>query len=108
MTYKKPEVEQTESKSLMCSAHGCPMKWSVSPGQLCSYHAFEKSDSWPSITAALLRDGPWELHRKKPVDTSKYQGDPKGWAKRLRDRHQSGEHLSGFQVSSYQSVLGAA
>ena len=106
MTYlKKTPSENTSEASLMCSAHGCPMKWSVDPGQLCSYHAFVEPKEWPSITESLRRDGPWELTRKTSIDLSKYQDDPRGWAKRLRDMHQSGEHLSAFQVSSYQSAL---
>lgn len=94
--------------TLRCSAHGCPQRWSVDPGRLCSYHAWEDPKNWPRITADLRSIGPWELNPKKPVNTTSYPGDNKAWAKRLRDREQAGEHLSKLQRTMFQAVLGGA
>ena len=102
-----PKIE-SEEQSLQCSAHGCPMRWSVDGGnvtKLCSYHAWEPASKWPKITEDLRQYGAWELQKKREVDTSVYKYDPKGWAKRLKDRHEAGEKLSKFQIECYQAAL---
>ena len=38
---------------------------------------------------------------KKPTDA----GDHKGWARRLKERHEKGEHLSPYQINCYKTAL---
>lgn len=73
MSFAKPEKkEEFSGHSLMCSAHGCPLKWSVQmEGNLCSYHAFEGFNKWPGITDRLQRFGPWSLRQKEETHTVK-------------------------------------
>lgn len=105
---KKP-VEDTND-GLGCGAMGCPMKWAVEAGngRLCSYHAWEEPTKWHGITESLRRDGPWVLtHRKSIYDLrdDKYSGNPKGWAYRLRDKHEAGEKLGQAHIAMYQAAL---
>ena len=61
MSFAKPAKQEAESShSLMCTSHGCPLRWTVSVGNLCSYHAWEEPKHWPSITERLRMSGPWE------------------------------------------------
>lgn len=61
MSYKKTakavEVEQQAEQSLMCRAHGCPLRWSVQTGDVtaCSYHAWSDPKHWPRITDEIRR-----------------------------------------------------
>jgi len=69
MSYKtraKDEGVVDDGGSLMCRAHGCPLKWSVQTGEVtaCSYHAWSDPKEWPRITeqirmglAVLKREG---------------------------------------------------
>lgn len=59
----RTEEPEREDKSLMCRAHGCPMRWSVSLNMACSYHAWVDAKEWPRITDELNRVGPWKLVR---------------------------------------------
>lgn len=62
----KQNNEEIKDNSLMCRANGCPMKWSVQiESRLCSYHAWEEPNKWPSITDRLHNFGPWKLGNKK-------------------------------------------
>lgn len=53
-------------RSLMCRAHGCPLRWTVQTGEItaCSYHAWEDPKHWPRITDELKRYGTWKLESK--------------------------------------------
>ena len=43
-----------EESRLMCSAYGCPNRWSVSMGRpLCSAHAWADPTDWGVVTAKL-------------------------------------------------------
>jgi len=100
--------DQSQGPNLKCTAHGCPLRWSVESAdmnQLCSYHAWEPASKWPRITEELHRIGTWELQRKRKVDTTIYKGHPKAWAMRLKDRHEAGEQLSRFHVECYRVAL---
>ncbi len=98
--------EKKNEESLDCSAHGCPLKWSVSNGShLCSYHAWAEPKEWPAITEALQRSGPWKLGKTYEVDTTSHKGHMKAWALRLKERHERGDELSPLQISMYQSAL---
>jgi len=59
MSYKNTgravAVQEETQQSLMCHAHGCPLKWSVKTSEVtaCSYHAWEDVKRWPGITADI-------------------------------------------------------
>lgn len=38
---------------------------------------------------------------------SQPEKDPKAWARKLQQRHQSGEKLGGYQIRAYREALGA-
>ena len=72
MSYKaraKSDGVEVEGGSLQCTAHGCPLHWTVSIGNLCSYHAWEDPKHWPSITERLRMGGPWERLRGAETHT---------------------------------------
>ena len=71
MSFAKPEKKDANSgPSLMCSAHGCPLRWSVKiESPLCSYHAWEDPVKWPYITDELRRIGIWKLETGKESPT---------------------------------------
>lgn len=102
---QKQQADSDPTYGLMCSAHGCPMRWSVDPGRLCSYHAWSDSKHWPLITSRLQNEGAWALSRPREVDTRSHVGHPKAWALRLQERHQAGEKLSRIQIEMYREAL---
>lgn len=61
MSYKNTaravEVDQRAEQSLLCKAHGCPLKWSVQTGDVtaCSHHAWVDMHQWPRITDEIRR-----------------------------------------------------
>jgi hypothetical protein len=67
MSFVKSNADALDKgPSLMCSAHGCPLRWAVRvESPLCSYHAWEEPIKWPAITDELCRIGPW-LRAKSP------------------------------------------
>ena len=110
-------------RALMCSAAGCPNRWSVDAGggRLCSAHAWASHHEWPSITneqldaetqRAIDAQTPREAQRfvkPDPVKLSRYlaklaagirdaQRDPRGWARALRERQEAGERLTQAQI----------
>ena len=45
---------QNEESRLMCSAHGCPNKWTINMGRpLCSAHQWADPADWGAVTAKL-------------------------------------------------------
>ena len=51
----KNEPREFDESKLMCSAHGCPNRWSVNMGKpLCSAHAWADPEHWGAITARIL------------------------------------------------------
>lgn len=74
MSYKKTakavEVEQQVEQSLMCRAHGCPLRWSVQTGDVtaCSYHAWADPKHWPRITEDI-RNGVAKLQPTRETVT---------------------------------------
>lgn len=55
--------------SLMCSASGCPNRWSVhmeGRGRLCSAHAWKLPAQWPGITQEQLQ---LDEHKRWGVST---------------------------------------
>ena len=75
MSYKNTgravAVQEEVQQSLMCKAHGCPMKWSVQTGEVtaCSYHAFSDLKQWPGITDDIRR-GVARLRKDDESETS--------------------------------------
>lgn len=66
------EAAANENRALMCSAHGCPMRWSVKiESPLCSYHALEPAHKWPQVSDELCRSGPWLLRKDGDSPTVK-------------------------------------
>lgn len=105
--FAKQNNEEKTDNGLMCTAHGCPMKWSVQvESRLCSYHAWESPYNWPSITSRLINDGAWKLENHEVPSLESYLGDRLGWAKRLRDRNDSGEKLNLNQIRCFKEALG--
>lgn len=100
------EVKEDDYSALMCCAHGCPMRWSVSNGQqMCSYHAWSPSHEWPRITQDLRSMGPWKLDKpREPVQYDKNL-DPKAWAKRLKNLDDAGVHLTHAVKEMYKRAL---
>lgn len=50
----KKEPEPQDNTDLLCSAHGCPMEWTVNFGsRLCTYHSASQPRDWPSVTSGL-------------------------------------------------------
>jgi hypothetical protein len=46
--------ENQDDSKLMCSAHGCPNKWTVNMGRpLCSAHQWADPADWGAVTAKL-------------------------------------------------------
>lgn len=103
---------------LMCTANGCPNRWSTSDGQLCRWHAAETDPhKWPWITQELNdmivdriveRERPKSdahpmldaekvanLNRLRTVLTEKK--DPHAWLYALRARAAAGEKMSAAQ-----------
>ena len=49
------QQEDDDYNRLMCSAHNCPMEWTVNMGTpLCSFHAWADKHDWPAITDKLI------------------------------------------------------
>ncbi len=119
------------SPDMMCSAHGCPNRWSVDAGagRLCSAHAWASTHDWPRITQAQIdaetqraidAQSPKEAHRYVTPDPAKLhrylrkmsdairnaQRNPRAWADRLREREEAGEMLTIAQREAWRSVRG--
>ena len=115
-------------RALMCIAGGCPNLWSVDAGngRLCSAHAWADHHHWPQITQEQLDAQADRALRNAAPDAPPPRPDarrlraeivrlvqamrasaqnPRGWALRLRDRHQRGARLTSAQVEAYQGVL---
>lgn len=113
--------------SLMCSAHGCPNRWSVDPGRLCSAHAWVEPAQWPEVTqqqrdneaqraieAAAPKIGPRYI-KPDPVKLRRYltklsdgirnaQRSPLLWAATLKEREEAGAVLTAAQREAWRAV----
>ncbi len=122
--------DSTEDRALMCSAHGCPNKWSVTGcanGTCCSAHAWASPHLWPQITQEQLdaqTDRALRLaaraHQPEPVANVRRLREelaklgnalrtstqnPKAWAHRLKAREEAGERLNDHQSKAWREVL---
>lgn len=118
-----------DDRSLMCSAHGCPNRWSVDIGRrMCSAHYHADPIEWPSVTEQQLWAetdraaanafppspvAPLTLEQKQEVLARMQEmgrrlpESLKAWAYRLRDREQAGEKLTLFQREAWRGVIGS-
>ena len=73
----KKEEPIDDDRKLLCTEPGCGQRWTIDLGRpLCSYHQWK--DDKPFVYAQYTDFG------------QKYFGDPKGWAKRIVDKHEMG------------------
>jgi hypothetical protein len=117
-------------RRLMCSAHGCPNRWSVDPGQpLCSAHYHADPITWQRVTweqqeaetdrayKAQLPRQPKHvqlLTREQKLDAldrmrlvCRPNPDPRAWVTRLLERQARGEQLSAAQRDALAQVARA-
>jgi hypothetical protein len=122
------EVMPPVDRALMCAAHGCPLRWSVSGdrGRACSRHYWAEPREWPRITQWILdaeadraRYGAAARAEADPVApevrkasvaalhafVDHHAADPLAWARELQRRHRAGERLSEDKVDAYRRVL---
>lgn len=118
-------------RSLLCSASGCPNRWSLNFGKpLCRAHAFAEPHQWPQVTQeqldaetdrALAAAAPklqatvthWSMADKRALlkrlrEVFATPVDPRAWARNLRDRERSGARLTQAQRTAWRAVLQAA
>lgn len=84
---KKTAEVMADDSSLMCSARGCPMRWSVDfgKGKLCTWHDITAPHSWPALTEELrsgvrptypeMRSAGWVVEARKHVKGPKFRMD---------------------------------
>lgn len=115
-----------QDRKTMCTAHECPNKWSVAPQYLCGAHAWSDPRDWPRITdeqyrilAAKQNSPRQDGGNARPVSRDEIQQarnslrafvsgkgvDHKQWARRLKEREQSGERLTDIQRKMWRAAL---
>ena len=129
-SWKKSEPLEVENSDLLCSAHGCPMEWSVNFGaRLCTFHAATPSRDWPAMTTGLqsrqlvgslptfAKAQEQEPRRSNVVLTREQKlaiikelkvgviVEPRAWAQKLKAREEAGECLSKLQRDSWRQVI---
>jgi hypothetical protein len=116
--------EAAPDRAQLCAANGCPNRWSVGPARLCSAHARADRHLWPQITqeqadaetdrsiaAQMPKPEPGPRRGPRPDEIEAMRrlsvgsADPKAWAKRLREREERGERLTGLQRSMWREAL---
>ena len=94
MTFKKPETQQeTSTADLLCSANGCGNRWSVQADgrPRCSFHQW--FGSVPAQYGSMY------------LQIGDYPGDKKAWARRIMDRHKSGEPVHKLSLKFAMQAL---
>ena len=128
MSFAKPFVKRDDDEggyaALMCKAHECPNRWSVSSKMLCGAHAWADPKTWEMITTGELQAFARRSWPKPPApeaepmtneqkmavlkylrDLSAPLNDPRAWAKKLKQREADGEILSMVQQKAWREVL---
>lgn len=128
MNFNKPRIERQDDndRTLMCTAHECPNRWSVNFDRpLCSAHARAEFADWSYVTNQELQKFAANQQEKKPAFrpthnlTSQQKAkvvkelaallrakpDPKAWAHSLKNKEQNGEKLSILQKSMWRAAL---
>ena len=126
----KKEPEQPENSNLLCNANGCPCEWTVeNGGRLCSNHAWANPRDWQTITTKLRNQemmgtlptfaktlayqppktyGALSAQEKRDIALDLkgvLSSDHRGWAKKLKAREESGEHLSKYQADAWRQAM---
>ena len=119
----KTQAPVQDDRDLMCKAHECPNRWSVSSQMLCGAHAWAEPKNWSMITTRELqafarRSAPVEPKPVEPMSMDeKMQAianltklasaptDYKLWAKKLKAREMAGEVLSNLQQKAWRGAL---
>jgi hypothetical protein len=128
MSFAKPFVKRDDDEgsytALLCKAHECPNRWSVSSSMLCSAHAWADPKKWSMITTGELQAfarrsapppppkpvEPMTMEQKMEAvsrlrSLSVTSNDPKLWARKLKEREMAGERLSNVQQKAWREVL---
>jgi hypothetical protein len=123
LTNFKTQPVVQDDRDLMCKAHECPNRWSVSSQMLCGAHAWAEPKDWPSITnrelqALARRSAPKQPDPVKLMSVeekmeaianlrqlSSAPTDYKLWAKKLKAREMDGEILSNLQQKAWRGAL---
>lgn len=117
----------TVPQALMCSAHGCPLRWSTSIGHVCRFHADTDKHRWPEVTQQLQWDeaekarkngepepyvAPLTFADKRAIlrKLAALPGrwasqSPKAWAHALKAREERGERLNSHQRRCWRAAL---
>ena len=117
-----------DDRDLMCTAHGCPLRWSVNfSSPLCSAHGRADPQDWPRVTQwlqdaeaeriyrAQYPDPPPAVRKLTPEERRAIganlrialrQAGGRAWAERLRDREESGARLTDAQRAMWRAALG--
>lgn len=94
MSFKKPETQNdTSSDDLLCSVTGCKNLWSVQTDgkPKCSFHQW--FDSAPAQYGSMH------------LQIGDYPGDKKAWARRIMDRHNSGQDVHKLSLKFAMQAL---
>lgn len=128
MSFAKPYVQRNDDEggyaALMCKAHECPNRWSVSPQMLCGAHAWVDQKKWSEVTNGELQAFARRSYTKpaqplgQPLTMAEKMGivqklrdltspleDGKAWAKKLKQREADGEILSPLQQKFWRGAL---
>lgn len=132
MSYKRDKAianEVLDTSGLMCSAHGCPNRWSIDSadkgiGRLCSAHAWVDPMRWPMVTQECLDALSERAVRVDEPTTKKLtyaervdaltrlreiglltKRDPKEWARGLQRREARGDRLTSAQRAMWRAAI---
>lgn len=110
---------------LLCRAKGCPNRWTVDVGHVCSAHFHAPVHHWPQVTQEQIDA---ETDRALAAAAGRVQVDPltreqktgilqkllecgrqkpgKAWAHALKTREQRGDRLTPAQREMWRAALG--
>lgn len=114
------------AQHLMCTAHGCPNRWSYGIGNLCRWHADAHPHRWPEVTQEqqwadterareraerpayvdplTFADKRAILRKLAALPMRMAERSPRAWIGDLKAREAAGEKLSPMQRAALQAV----
>lgn len=119
-------ADQTSvAQHLMCRARGCPNRWTVDVGNVCSAHFHASTHNWPQVTQEQLDA---EADRALAASAGRAEVEPltrqqktevlnklrnlghakhgKAWAHALRDREMRGDRLTPTKREMWRAAIG--